>query len=193
MFGTLAVILAMALPQAAAGMDAKVKSDVSADAAQSGLSGMWYEGFAAPDGTIEGCEARVAVGDAAAATKVCDQIVGLRVTPARDAEGHRVYGYFLGSLSFSATVPQMPVSVLRPDVTVNARGLPEGKRARIGVVVSVDGGGKVTACEAGSESPLGKVACQQAAGMDLPVGKSKKGAAVAYLRPIIVDFEPDPG
>jgi hypothetical protein len=29
--------------------------------------------------------------------------------------------------------------------------------------------------------------------MDLPVSKSKKGAAVAYLRPLIVAFEPDPG
>jgi hypothetical protein len=29
--------------------------------------------------------------------------------------------------------------------------------------------------------------------MEFPAGKSKKGAAVAYLRPVIVDFEPDPG
>lgn len=193
MFGTVAVILAMALPQAAAGVEDKVKSDVSAEVAQSGLGGMWYEGFVAPDGTIEACNARVAVGDAAAATKVCDHLVGLQATPARDPKGRKAYGYFFGSFSFSPTVPQMPVGVLPSDLTIAAKGLPGGKSARIGVAVNVGSDGKVTACEAGGESPLGKVACQQATGMDLPVGKSKKGKAVAYLRPLIVDFQPDPG
>jgi hypothetical protein len=193
MFGTLAVVLAMALPQVAAGVEAKVKSDVSEEVAQSQLGGMWYEGFADPDGAIESCQVLVAVGDAAAAAKVCDQMVGRRVTPARDAASHKAYGYFLGSLSFSADVPQMPAGVLQSDVTIAAKGLPGGQGARVGIAVNVDSAGKVIACDSGDESALGKVACQQASTMDMPIGKSKKGETVAYLRPMIVEFQPDPG
>lgn len=193
MFGSLAVILAMALPQAAPGMDAKVKTDVSAEVAQTKLGGLWYEGFVDPDGNIESCQVLVAVGDTEAATKVCNQMVGRRVTPARDSESHKAYGYFLGSLSFTPEVAQMPVGVLQSDMTIEAKGLPGGQRTRVGIAVNVGSDGKVIACDPGGDSPLGKVACQQASTMDLPVSKSKDGAAVAYLRPLIVEFQPAPG
>jgi hypothetical protein len=155
---------------------------------------MWYEAFAGPDGTIEACRVRVAVGDAAAATKVCDQIVGRRVMPAHDPEGHKIHGYLLGSLTFADNLPQMPVSTLPADLTIAAKGLPDGKSARIGLTIEVGKDGKVIACQPGGEtSALGAVACQQVDGIEMPVGKSKAGAAVAYLRPMVVDFEPDPG
>jgi hypothetical protein len=194
MFWTAAIVLAMVLPQAAAGTATKIKSGVSDDVRESALGGMWYEAFAAPDGTIEACRVRVAVGDTAAAAEVCDHIVGLRVTPAKDPEGHRTYGYFLGALSFADNLTQMPVNALPADMTIAAKGLPDGKGARVGVTVEVGSDGKVLACQPANEaSALGKVACQQVGGTELPVGKSKAGAAVAYLRPMIVDFEPDPG
>jgi len=191
MFGTLAIVMAMALPQAATGVEEKVKSDVSAEVAQTKLGGMWYEGFVDPDGNIEGCQVLVAVGDGDAAGKVCEKIVGRRAIPARDNDGKRTYGYYLGSFSFSPEVPQMPASVLQSGLTFAAKGLPEGKAQRIGIAVSVDDKGKVTACESGIESALAKVACQQVQGMDMPVGKSKKGETIAYLRPLIVEFQPD--
>jgi hypothetical protein len=192
MFGLVAAIVALAVPASGAELASKIERKVSAEAEFNGLVGMWYEAFVAPDGSIEACTVRGAIGDARAARKVCDEIVGRTVKPAVGSDARPTYGVYVGALNFADNIDNLPPSA--PDMTIQAKGLPGGKGARVGLTVVVDADGKVSSCwPDGAYTALSRTACDQVQTAALPVRKSKAGAAVRYTSPLVVEFELDRG
>lgn len=194
MFGLIVGAMALTIPASGAGLSAKIERGVSDKLLDGGLAGMWYEAFVAPDGTIEGCEVRAVIGDRGAAQKVCETVVGRTATPAVGPDGKAIYGSFVDVLNFADNFDRLPPAALAPDMIIQARGLPGGKDARVGVTATVGTDGKVLACEPGTGlAALSRAACEQVMSTALRVRTSKAGAAVSYLQPLIVVFELDRG
>ena len=191
---TLAVAAAtLALPVPDSGFERTIEIAASREVRDSGLVGMWYEVFVAPDGTIEGCTVRAAVGDGTAAQAVCKALVGKKAEPAVGSDGQPAYGYARGTLNFADNLAPMSADAIEPDVTISARGL-DSEAERVGVTVLVGTDGKVAACEPGAGAGgLWRTACSQVRSMALPIRKAKGGASVNYLYPLIVEFRAERG
>lgn len=190
MFGLIAAVMALAVPASGAGLADKIERGVSDEVLESGLVAMWYDAFVAPDGTIEQCTVRGAIGDSAAARQVCATIVGRKATPALGTDARPTYGTFVGALNFADNLERVPEDGVPPDMIIAAQGLPAGKPTRVGVTVAVGADGTVLECDPGPGSILlSRAACEQVRAAALPVRKAKSGAAVGYLSPMIVQFE----
>lgn len=191
MFGLIVAIAALAAPVTPPAMADRIAGAVSDDVLETDLVGLWYFAFVSPDGTIEKCNVIATVGDRTAAGKVCDEIVGRKVTPAVGLQGEPAYGSFIGSVSLAENFDGMPGGLLPPDLTVLVTSGANG-RASINVAIGADG--KVLACEPnGASNPLSGMACDEASRLGFPVETAKNGEPVAYTRPMIVQFELDRG
>lgn len=193
MFGLVAAIVALAVPASGTDLTTKIERKVGNGDEYPELVAMWYEAFVAPDGTIEGCEVRAAIGDARSARAVCKEIVGLKAMPAVGSDAKPTYGTYVGALNFADNLDRLPEGS-PADMTIQAKGLPGGKNARVALTVAVGPDGKAVSCWADDGfAALGRTACDQVKAAELPVRKSKAGAAVSYLSQMTVAFEPDRG
>jgi hypothetical protein len=192
MFTLIAAAAALALPTPDTGFARTIETGASEEVRDSGLVAMWYEAFVAPNGTIESCTVRAAIGDGDAALAVCRAFVGRRAKPAVGPDGRPAYGYARGSLNFSDNLEPISAEAIEADVSISARGLPNS-RARVDLIVLIDAGGKIAACEPGEKATgLSQAACDQVRSMAMPV-RQVSGAPVSYLYPMIVEFRRDNG
>jgi hypothetical protein len=190
MFGLIAAIMVLAIPESSPGMAEKVASSVGDDVLETNLVGLWYLAFVSPEGTIEKCNVVAVLGDdraaKRAAEKVCGKIVGRRVKPAIGLEGRPAYGSFIGSISLAENLERMPVETLPPDLTIQTSGL----NGRVSINVAIGDDGKVLGCERGDGSDqLARRACDEVRQLGFAVEEAKDGRAVAYMRPMFVKFE----
>jgi hypothetical protein len=191
MFAALALALVMSAPAAEAGMARKIEDDVSNEILESGLARVWYEAFVAPDGTIEDCSVRGAIGDEDAAEAVCLQVVGRRAKPAIGPDGQPTYGFLRDSINFADNYRYIPSDAVRPDLALTVAGALE-KPERVTILVAVDAAGQVSDCVGGDQAPgFVKAACEQAKSLSLPARTAQSGEAVSYLFPMVVEFRAD--
>jgi len=151
-----------------------------------------------PDGKVEGCNVARFAGTEAAAKNLCDQTVGQRVTPARDAQGSASYGVARATVVAARDDVQVRNDLRRAldgSAPIEDVVLAEGVGAPLEYyTVLVDSEGEIGECQASADAPAESAAavCGELAGEQRPVRLSKAGAAVAYVERLRVRYAPPP-
>jgi hypothetical protein len=108
-----------------------------------------------PSGHVNRCTVEETFGTTNLALEICKIVMGKRVTPARGFDGRETYGrvrtllrLFLPDTREGAMVAKLRKAA---DVILTVKHLPGGvKAAEVGVLLAVDGAGRVTNCQPSS-------------------------------------------
>lgn len=189
---TIMAAAALVLPNAAEDFQREIERDVPREVLQSDIAGIWYQAFVDPQGKITACTVRGTLGDSDDAKLACEALKGRRITPAK-VDGKAAYGVYRGAIVLSANYFDPDDIEFAPDVQLEVENLPSGGPLRTELVVMVDTTGKISECRVrnSSNSAYAKAACNQAKEIQMPVGKSESGEAVAYVYPLVYEFTED--
>jgi hypothetical protein len=184
---TIMAAAAMVLPHAEQDFNREVEREVPRAVLKTNVAGIWYQAFVDADGRITQCSVRGTLGESDAAELACNTLIGRQISPAT-VDGKAVYGVYQGVMVLSDNDFNTDI-VFEPDVLLEVENLPSNRPVRAELIVMVDAAGRVSECKARNwESPYTKVACDQAKELQLPVGKSEAGDAVAYVYPLTYEF-----
>ena len=186
---TIMAAAALVLPAAGNDFTREAERDVPLKVLKTDVAGIWYQAFVDANGKILQCSVRGALGDASEAELACDAIKGRRITPAK-VDGKAAYGVYRGVLVLSEGAFDPDDIAFAPDVMLEVERLPAGKPVRADVIVMVDAAGRIADCrgKGGRNSDYVQAACDQAKDIQMPVGKSESGEAVAYVYPLSYEF-----
>jgi hypothetical protein len=187
---TIMAAAALVLPNAGEDFTREVARDVPRAVLKTDVAGIWYQAFVDANGKITDCSVRGTLGDSDAADLACETIKGRRITPAK-VDGKGAYGVYQGVMVLTDSEFDPEAIMFAPDVVLEVQDLPgSNKPLTVQLVVMVDTAGKISECKAknGGNSAYSQVACAQAAEIQMPVGKSESGEAVAYVYPMTFEF-----
>lgn len=186
---TIMAAAALALPHADPAFSRKVEREVPPRVLKTNVAGIWYQAFVDADGKIVECTVRGTLGEADAADLACKSVVGRRISPAK-VDGKPAYGVYHGVMVLAGSSFDADEVVFQPDVLLEVENLPANRPVRSELVVMVDTDGRISDCKArnGRSSAYTQVACEQAKELQMPVGKSEAGEAVAYVYPLTYEF-----
>lgn len=186
---TIMAAAALALPDAGQDFARQVERGVPRQVLETNVAGIWYQAFVDADGKITQCTVRGILGESDKADLACKSIVGRKISPAR-VDGKPAYGVYQGVMVLADNSFDTSGIEFQPDVQLEVENLPAGMPVRTELVVMVDSEGRVSDCRArdGRNSDYAQIACEQTMDMDMPVGKSEAGEAVAYLYPLSFEF-----
>jgi hypothetical protein len=188
---TVLAAAALVLPAAEQNFERDAARDVPREVLKTNVAGIWFQAFVDTNGKIMDCKVRGVLGESEVASRACDAVKGRRITPAR-ADGKPVYGVFRGALVLADNSFKADDVLFEPDVLLEVQRLPgsAGKPVRTELTVLIDTEGRVASCQyrGGRNSAFATAACDQAKEIQMPVGKSESGEAVAYIYPLSYEF-----
>lgn len=121
-----------------------------------------------------------------------------RFKPATDENRMRVYGYFIGRMTWrlpaaKGSPPRRSASAPPSDIELEVQRLPNGAlEESIGIVTKVDPTGRVILSEPSNQkeglSKLAAIACSQAKDLDVFLTKNGAGNPVTLIRNLRVTF-----
>lgn len=156
-----------------------------------GTGSLGVELLVAPDQTIEDCKVWIGASEEGA-QRICERARRMKVSvTARDGDGTPVHGFvYVARVARQGSErPRLPPYPL--DMQVGVLEIPgRDTRKVVFANVLVDEIGSVLQCEADADDQpaLGKIACEQAVALTLPVVHDRAGEAVRYVRSLVVEF-----
>jgi len=149
-----------------------------------------------PDGTVQSCDIKKAIGQALVKERVCPFALRQRLRPAKVADGTTSYGVYRAPLWAFDTESRKGRSVLNQrlaeDMTLVVNRVPKGITAEetLPFAVLVEPQGNVSSCEPKTNlpEPIVRLICDRVTHILMPVVSDDSGRPAPYITRFTVSF-----